>query len=93
MVGAGAIGAAVGADAMVGAGAIGAAARGGIGGGTVVLVRGGSWIPVGGALRARRGGSGGSRRAHAPQATTSSGFSALQKGQKRMGQRAGSAGA
>ena len=27
-------------------------------------LRGGSWTPVGGALRARRGGSGGSRRPH-----------------------------
>jgi hypothetical protein len=27
-------------------------------------LRGGSWTPVAGALRARRGGSGGSRRPH-----------------------------
>jgi hypothetical protein len=41
----------------------------------------GSWIPVGGALRARRGGSGGNRRPHAWHAASSSAFSALQNGQ------------
>ncbi len=41
------------------------ALRSGSGGGCVVPeVRGGSWTPVGGALRARRGGRGGSRRPH-----------------------------
>jgi hypothetical protein len=48
------------------------------------LGRGGSWMPVGGALRARRGGSGGSRRPHAEQVASSSAFSALQNGQNRI---------
>jgi hypothetical protein len=60
-------------------------ARRGIGGGAVVEGgRGGSWTPVGGALRARRGGSGGKRRPHAWQEASSSAFSALQNGQNRM---------
>jgi hypothetical protein len=56
------------------------------GGGAVVDDRrGGSWIPVGGALRARaRGGNGGKRRPHAWQTARSSLFSALQNGQKRI---------
>jgi hypothetical protein len=47
--------------------------------------RGGSWMPVVGALRARaRGGSGGRRRPHAWHTARSSLFSALQNGQKRI---------
>jgi hypothetical protein len=52
------------------------------GGGCVVLaLRGGSSTPVGGALRARRGGTGGRRRPHAWHTASSSAFSALQNGQ------------
>src|SRR6185312_190148 len=50
-------------------------------GGTVLDARrGGSWMPVGGALRAARarGGSGGKRRPHAWHTARSSLFSALQ---------------
>ncbi|HET7503397.1 MAG TPA: hypothetical protein VFK02_20390 [Kofleriaceae bacterium] len=36
----------------------------GTGGGVAGAGRGGSWTPVPGALRARRGGSGGRRRPH-----------------------------
>jgi hypothetical protein len=46
--------------------------------------RGGSCTPVGGALRARRGGSGGSLRPHDWHTASSSAFSALQNGQNRM---------
>jgi hypothetical protein len=58
--------------------------RRGAGGAVVEGGRGGSWTPVGGALRARRGGSGGKRRPHAWQEASSSAFSALQNGQNRM---------
>ena len=52
------------------------------GGGCVVLAaRGGSRTPVAGALRARRGGSGGRRRPHDWHTASSSAFSALQNGQ------------
>ncbi len=44
----------------------------------------GSCTPVGGALRARRGGNGGKRRPHAWHTASSSAFSALQNGQNRM---------
>jgi hypothetical protein len=47
-------------------------------------VRGGSWTPVAGALRARRGGKGGSRRPHDWHTASSSAFSALQNGQNRI---------
>jgi hypothetical protein len=52
--------------------------------GAVFGARGGSWMPVGGALRARRGGNGGRRRPHAWHAASSSAFSALQNGQNRI---------
>ena len=56
--------------------------RVGSGGGFVVPEdRRGSSIPVAGAFRARRGGSGGKRRPHAWHAAISSEFSALQNGQ------------
>jgi hypothetical protein len=58
------------------------------GGGIVVGARGGSCTPVGGALRARRGGSGGSRRPHALHTASSSAFSALQNGQNLTAGRA-----
>jgi hypothetical protein len=57
--------AAAAADAGVvpgGGGLVVPALRAGAAGG--LALRGGSWTPVGGALRARRGGSGGSRRPH-----------------------------
>jgi hypothetical protein len=49
--------------------------------------RGGSWTPVAGALRGRRGGRGGSRRPHAWHTASSSAFSALQNGQNRIAYR------
>ena len=58
------------------------ARRGGIAGDDGA--RGGSCTPVGGALRARRGGSGGSLRPHDWHTASSSAFSALQNGQNRM---------
>jgi hypothetical protein len=55
------------------------------GGGCVVLAaRGGRRTPVAGALRARRGGSGGRRRPHDWHTASSSAFSALQNGQNLM---------
>jgi hypothetical protein len=87
----------VGAGAIPGWLPTGTATAGGVGGGIVLPVRrgvgggwivvggrGGSWTPVGGALRARRGGSGGRRRPHAWHEASSSAFSALQNGQNRM---------
>jgi hypothetical protein len=56
--------------------------RGGVDG--VAGGRGGSCTPLAGALRARRGGSGGSRRPHDWHTARSSAFSALQNGQNRM---------
>jgi len=53
-------------------------------GGNVPGGRGGKFTPVGGALRARRGGSGGNRRPHDAQTLCSSVFSALQNGQNRI---------
>ena len=60
------------------------ALRVGTGGGFVGADRGGSWTPVPGALRARRGGRGGSRRPHDWHTASSSAFSALQNGQNLM---------
>jgi hypothetical protein len=58
-------------------------------GGSVAPARGGSWTPVGGALRCRRGGSGGNRRPHARHDASSSAFSALQNGQNRISRASG----
>jgi hypothetical protein len=79
----GPLGAAVGAVCGIGGGFVWPGRRAGVGGGAAeeLAGRGGSWIPVGGAFRARRGGSGGRRRPHAWQTASSSAFSALQNGQ------------
>jgi len=79
----GPVGAACGPLGGIGGGFVEPARRTGVGGGVVdgVAGRGGRLMPVGGALRARRGGSGGKRRPHAWQTASSSAFSALQNGQ------------
>jgi hypothetical protein len=73
-------------DCAFGGGLVEPDRRGAVTGGgcVVVAARGGNSTPVAGALRARRGGSGGSRRPHDWQTARSSAFSALQNGQNRM---------